>query len=312
MAVKLVIGLDDPDGVLAAAAYGATSVMQMQRSADDTFVAPTDVAEITILAATYYYAYWDAAGDRTSWYRWRLEKGDDTETGEWSDPFQGWDPAIPGRLSGSYAHPDEFLRRVPTKPTTAQTDRLARIDGALRDATGRLTDELGGLSFWRIPQTGATEVRAFDGDGSGVLHVHGGIVSLDAVRVKLSATSDFADVLDADWRLEYWADIGSPHDKPADAPYDHVVFTGAGTQRYWPRVRAGAELTGALGWPKAPGTARKAEIDLARQDLAADPSFAGGVVGPGGDLGRPVGPNLLPRSVYDLSLAMSRRFFCDL
>lgn len=311
MAVKLLIGLLDPDGALGTDAYGAGAVIQVQRAADEAFTAPADVTEVAVQAATFAYVVWDASGDRSAWYRWRLEKGDDTETGEWSDPLQGWDPALPGRLSGSYANPDELLIRLGRRPTTAETERVARFDVALRDANERLTNEVLEMSFFRTPQSGETEVRLFDGDGTGVLHVHDGIVSLTGVRVKPFVTGDFEDVVDADWRLEYWANRGAPHSKPAGEPYDHVVFTGAGATLRWPGAHAGVELTGALGWPRVPRGAINAEIDLCRQMNAADPNFAGGPVGPS-ELGRPTGPNLLPRSVYDLQTAMARRHWCHL
>lgn len=309
MAAKVLITLADPDAVLAAAAYGAASVIQLQRATTEAFSSPTDVTEIPIVASTFAYTAFDADGDRSSWYRWRVENAGDTELGEWTDPVQGWDPVIPGRLSGSYANPDDFATRLENPLTSRQSHRLARLDQALRDANGQLTDEIIGFSFFKSV---ADETLTFDGDGTGVLHVHRGIVTLTGVRVKLTASADWTDVEDTDWRLEYWADRGSPHVKPDGEPWDHVVFTGTGSQTYWPRVGNGAELVGIFGWPAVSATARQAEIDLARQALNADPSGAAAPVGPK-EFGGPSSSGLLlPQSVYRLQRAISHRHTCDI
>lgn len=310
MAVKIVIGLDDPDGILAATAYGAASVLQLQSATDEVFTTPVDVTEIAITAATYQYTHWDAAGTRSTWYRWRVENSADTELGEWSAAFQGWDPALAARLSGAYATLDAFLLRRGTRPPASTASAiLARMEEALVEASSRLDEALGipGL-FFQYPQSG-TAARVFDGSGDRVLHIHEGIVSLSSIRIKTSDSADWETVTVTDARLEYWANRGSPHVLPSGEPYDHVVLTGAGTQVTWPKVRAGIELTGVHQWPRVPRTASKGTMDWAAQDLAADMSFPGGVVGPE-QVGSPVGPNRMPDSVWRLVNAMAHRHMC--
>ena len=306
-AVKILITLDAPDGVLAATAFGAGSKIQLQSGTTEAMADAVDVTRITIVAATYAYEYW-ATGDATTWFRWRVENTGDTNAGAWSDPFQGWDPATAARNSGAYATIDDLLLTVQSRPPMASSsDRYARWERALVDATDLLDEEIGRRhGFFRSPQTGATEVRTFDGTGDRVLHIHGGIVSLAGLRVRLSTAGDWATVPLTDVRLEYWADLGRRHDPPAGEPYDHVVFTGSGADVRWPRIADGAELTGAFDWPKVPRRAVRATVDWARQLIAADPTMAGGVVGPT-ELGQPVGPNRMPEAVYRLRTAMAQR-----
>lgn len=312
MAAKLLIVLDAPDEALVSAAYDTGAVIQLQRSTTSAFGSPADVAEIPVVASTYAYTYWDAGGDSYSWYRWRLEDSGDTANGEWSDPFQGWDPATGARRSGAYATPDRLQLRVPTRPGERSTDRLARYELALLDGRERLDEALGVQGqFFRSPQTGADEVRVFDARGDGVVHVHAGILEVNGVRVRLSPTSGWTTYSAGDVALEYWADAGNHATPPDGEPYDHVVVTGAGSLLAWPNGRASVELTGAFGWPRIPRRAANANIDWARQALAADPTFAGGTVGPS-QLGAPVGPNRMPDSAWRLATDMSRRFWCQL
>jgi len=285
--------------------YGAGALIRLERapSEDGTYV---EIDTEPIVSAKFSYEIHDPTGTSSSWYRSRYSSADPGATlfSEYSDP---WSDAAPT----TYANLDDFLLRVGRPLTERETRLVARIEDALADSTDRLEDELK-MSFFRSPASGADEVRLFDGDGSGVLHVHSGIIELTSARFRLKAFADFADLDLADVRLEYWADAGNVHNLRSGEPYDHVVMTGTGTQRYWPKVGAGIELTGAFQWPRIPRRAKNASIDLARQALAADPTFAGSPLGQGGDLGRPMGPNLLPRSVYDLSKSMSQRFWCDL
>lgn len=312
MAVKVVIPLDGPDAILDAAAYGAGSDLELQRDTTPAFSAPAAVADIAIVTGTYLYEHWDAGGTTSSWYRWRLTNTGDTETGEWSDPFQGWDPAVAARKSGAYATLDDALRVLPQKPGERSSDRLARIETALVDATDQLDDALKlRHAFFRSPQSGADEVRTFDGPGGRVLHLHAGLVELTSLRIKRSIRGDWETVDVDDVRLEYWANLGSNHEKPDDEPYDHVVMTGAGTELAWPCGPALVELTGAYQWPRVWRRATRVVVDWARQQLAADPSAAGGPTGPI-ELGRPVGTIRMPDSVFRFVTAMNQRHWCHL
>lgn len=300
MAAKVTIVLDAPGDVLGASPYGAGALIRLERASSEAG-AYSEIATIAVLAETYLYEHWDAGGDATSWYRWRLSNSANTETGDYSAPLTGEDPAVAARQAGSYATLDDLLLAVGHVPQAGSRE-LARMQRALVDATDKLIDEIG-FDFFRHPATG-TEVRLVDGTGDGRLHVHEGIVSLSAVRIKESASASFVAVNSADYLL-------SPAVPRSGWPYDHVDFTGVGTYGIWPRVKRGVELTGVFGWPRVPRAVINANIAWARQDLAADPSFPGGIVGPE-ELGSPSGPNRLPDAVWRLKRAMSRAHWCDL
>ena len=303
MAVKLVFTLRAPDDALAG--YGAGALMRLQSSATETgtfadlATSPTEA----IVAATYQYEHWDAAGDATTWYRWRPENAAGTETGDWSEAFQGIEAAAIARNSGSYASVDDFLLRVPQIPT--DTRRLAAIAEALAEARERVDGEVGYDAF-RHPQTG-TEARIFHGNGTNLLHVHQGIVSITTVEIRLSTGGTWIALDADDWFLEaqpgeLWAKAGEP--------YFHLRLSDLSSYTTFPKGENRVRLTGAFGWARPSRRHINANIDWARQDLASSSSFAGGPVGPD-ELGRPVGPNRLPDSVWRLKLAESRRFSCS-
>ena len=301
MAVKVVVTLDAPDDALSGYAAGAVLRVQSSTTETGTFANLTTVA---IVAATYQYEYWDTAGDATTWYRWRIANSAETETGDWSDPFQGLDPAKAARNSGSYATVDDLILRAPTIPTSSRM--LAVLERALVESRERVDAELGRDCF-RHPQSG-TEARIFHGKGGNLLHVHQGIVSLTTVEIRLSTNAAWTALLAADWWLE-----AQPGDlwPLAGEPYFHVRLSDAATYTTFPVGENRVRLTGAFGWARPSHRHIQVNIDWAHQQIAADPSFAGGPTGPD-SLGRPVGPNRLPDSMWRLKLAESRRFACSI
>ncbi|MCI0344977.1 MAG: hypothetical protein L0221_05950, partial [Chloroflexi bacterium] len=295
MAVRVAIALDAPDDALTG--YGAGAIIRVQRSTTEGGSFVNALSE-PVVAATYLYELSDSTGDETYWFRWRLENSTGTETGAWSAEFQGWDPAIASRNVESYATLDDLLLGFAQRP--AGTDKLARMLRALRNGRARVDQACGyqGM-FFRDPQSGSTAVRTFTADGGTVLHVHAGIIALAGIRMKLSTGADWTTVATSDVQLEYWANRGDPHTKPDDEPYDHVVFTGAGSYLSWPGTRAGVELTGAFQWPKPHPRAVVANIECARQELGSDSAYTGGVVSPP-DLGAPRSALWMPNSLYEL------------
>lgn len=304
MAVKVVIPLADPDGILAAAPYGAASVIQLQRSTVEAFTAPADVVEIAIVAATYRYVYWDAAGDTTTWYRWRVENSADTETGDWSDPVKGIDPASIAAETGAYASIDDLL--VTMRQATTDTKFLARAEGALVEASDDLDAEL----HFNVRPLAAGTVRTFTVGSDGYVHIHTGVRSISAVRMRLTQTADFEDVDLADLQLEHWAAGVRSTSAPGGEPYDHVGLTRRGTLLRWPITTFGIELTGAFGWDPPPRLWRAATVTWARQKIAADPSVPGGQIGPD-ERGSPFAPDRKPDIVYRLIRREADRFWCS-
>lgn len=296
MAVKVALVLDAPDDALLAAAYGAGALMRLERAASETG-AYSEIATVAIVTATYHYEQWDAGGDETSWYRWRLSNVANTEQGAYSPPFQGIEAAIAARNAGSYATVDDVflgLGRVPT-----DSFALGRYERALVEARERL-DQLVGADFFRHPQSG-TEVRDYMGTGTKTLHVHGGIVSLTTVQLKEDDNGSWITVAANDWQLESWAGGGTDVLNPMPGwPSDHVVLTGRVTYSEWPKGKAPrARLTGAFGWARVPRQAVAANVLLARYDIAAETTYPGSVGGQP-ELGRPLAGEFLPRPVWDL------------
>lgn len=304
MAVKVVLTLKAPDDVLTG--YGAGAVMRIQSSATEagTFANLAATPTEPVVAAVYRYEHWDAAGDWTTWYRWRLENAAGTETGDWSAPFQGLEAAKAAQNAGSYASIDDFLLEVGQIPSDSR--RLAAIERALVEARERLDLEIGYDAF-RHPQSG-TEVRTYHGNGLPVLHVHEGIVSLTSVEVRTQTAGTWTTIVAADWWLE--SQPGQLTPRPGE-PYFHVRLSDAANYTTFPRGENRVRLTGAFGWARPSQRHIGANIDLARQQIAADMSFPGGTVGQG-ELGAPVGPTRLPDTVWRLKLAESRRFQCSI
>jgi hypothetical protein len=285
---RVVVRVPDPVGILAG--YGTGAVLKVQRSFDpDDFTGAADLADIAVVADAFLYTVWDTS-NTTAWYRWRAENAIGTQLGEWSDPFQGTDPAIAAHDDYAYANVDDLLLALPQPPPDLDGRKAARIHQALVQARERLDGELD-VSFARSPQTG-TEARYFDGPGGCTLHVHGGIVSLATVEIRASIASDWETVDAEDWRL-------LPENPIGGQPYFHLELLGVVANSTWPRGSRLVRVTGAFNWAHPPQRAIAANVALARQALAADPTFAGGVVGPP-QLGAPVGPNRLPEDVWRL------------
>src|SRR6185369_8250797 len=160
--------------------YGAGALIRLERapSEDGTYV---EIDTKPIVSAKFSYEIHDPTGTSSSWYRSRYSSADPGATlfSEYSDP---WSDAAPT----TYANLDDFLLRV-GRPLTEREDRLE--------------DELK-MSFFRSPASGADEVRLFDGDGSGVLHVHSGIIELTSARFRLNAFADFADPAPGEERVD--------------------------------------------------------------------------------------------------------------
>jgi len=172
-----------------------------------------------------------------------------------------------------------------------------QMETALVDATDRITEELE-TDFFRHPAAG-TEVRYLAGTGSALLHVHSGIVSLTTVRVRTSRTGDWETLAATDYDLE---SRSAPDPNQAAAivyPYDHVRLNATGDYSKWPKGERLIEFTGAFGWPAPPRRAVEATVAMARQIIAADRTYAGGVISPD-ESGQPIMPSRLPDAVYRL------------
>lgn len=297
MAAKVTIALDAPTDVLAG--YSAGALIRVQSSATEDGVY-ANLTTIAVVAGTYTYEYWDNAGDTTTWYQWRLENAGGTETGEYSEPFQGVDPATSGPTSGAYADIDDLLLQM--RQSISDSRWLGNAQRRLVEASRELEKALGGYTFF--PGSAAT-IR-INGTGTCGFHFHRGLVSLEGVEFQQVAGGDWIALEDTEWFLE-----GMPGQDfiAAGEPYFHLQLEGDASYRSFSTVRRGIRLTGAVaGWPAVPAGARDATVAKARQLLAADTTLPGGPRGPE-EYGSPIGADRWPRVFYDFVMAERERFY---
>ncbi len=206
----------------------------------------------------------------------------------------------------SYASFSDVDRELSKPETDARI--IARIEAALVTATDKLNQELG-LDFF-LGTAGIWYPRSIDIERQ-VIHAHAGIVSVSEIRFRADRDADWEAFADTDWDLEAWASR-DPHQATAmRIPFDHIVLNGTSTIRSgWPRGRERlVEVTGVRGWPVPPGLAVDANVDWARQDIAADRTYPGGTQTPD-QQGFPA-RTVLPDSVIRLRQWALNRFACD-
>ena len=183
---------------------------------------------------------------------------------------------------------------------------VSQMESALVDGVDRITEELE-VDFFKHPTAG-TEVRYLTGSGSALLHVHSGIVSLTTVRIRTSRSGDWETLAATDYDLE---SRSAPDPNQASAtvyPYDHIRLNGTGTYSAWPKGERLIEMTGVFGWPAVPRRAVEANVAMARQLIAADRTYPGGVISPD-EAGMPVLPGRLPDAVYRLKTWHSALYY---
>lgn len=291
MAVKLLVGVDDPDDVLAG--YGASAKVKVQRAAVQAFTTPVDVTEITVEAAKYQYEYWDIAGVTGDWYRTRFQTSAGGSPSDWTDPFQPGSPE-------SYATIDDLL--VTFRSNVTDTKHLNRLQDLLETATGGLIDDTG-WDFYRHPLSG-TEVRYFAGDGRDRLCIHDGLVSVSQLEISTDGGQSWVVVPAADYVTE-------PLTPTRGYPFDHIRMLPGRTYAGFPAGVYSVRVTGVFGWSRIPRVAKEANIARARQLAAADPSLPGGIVGPE-EFGSPAGPNRVPDNYWRLVRHWATERWCHL
>lgn len=149
--------------------------------------------------------------------------------------------------------------------------RALRIESALL-AASRMIDRAVGYGFARDPATG-TAIRVFDGPGTAILHVHGGIVSLTTVEVADDASLAYVALAAADWYT-------LPLTPQTGEPFDHVVMAEGCGRAAFPHGQRRVRLTGVFGADPIPSDVREATVALARQLYRADSTMPGGMIGP--------------------------------
>lgn len=209
----------------------------------------------------------------------------------------------------AYATEADALAQFPgaAKPTG---DNLARLVALLPVAAEQL-NRAAQRDWYRHPANdydGPDEWFA-EGEGKGILHVHGGIVSLEAVDLRYSESSDYEEVDPVGWALRGT----DPYSDEPDAdglPYFHVVLTriSPSTHGIFPRGIQSVRLTGVRGYDTPPADLVQANVERARQLYSAESTYSGGTVATDA-MGNPVTtfPGL-PASFYAFLRAENSRF----
>lgn len=282
-----------PDDVLRD--YGAGALIRLERSATSTG-AYAEVATKAIVTETYSYEIFDSAGATTDYYRVRYS----TATPTLAIHYSAYEPVFSPSAPTSYATLDELL--ITMGQSTSDTRFLATAERRLVEATRDLDREIG---YSALRTTGT---RIVHGDGTGTLHVHGGIVSLTGIDIRLSTGAAWTPLQaqDTGWYLE--GDLGNPN--AVDDIYYHVRLIDTASYTTFPNVRQAVRLTGTFG---GNGDLRKAAcVAWARQRIALDPSMPGGITSGPEDLGGAVSLDRWPRAVYDLIASERHRFWCHI
>jgi hypothetical protein len=306
--IRVDVWLPDPASVLSTGAFGAGALIRIERSATQSGTY-AEITTLAVVAATAMYTYWDAGGDETSWYRYRISNSGNTADSPYSDPFQGVNPAAfaPPR---SYADLDYLLALFDTPIT--QPAKLARLATLLGTATSQVIEECGHRDYFAHPATG-TAIWTLDGDGGDTLHIHEGLVSLSLLELSFNGGLTFVPVDAADYVLRGDSPyVAEPI--PDGEPFFHVRFTGFGKYvTFVPTIRA-ARLTGVRGWPAVPTALVEATAQRARQLAAAGAGYSGADAGGPDEYGRiSTTDRFWPQSLYNfLQLERERFMACHM
>lgn len=179
----------------------------------------------------------------------------------------------------AYTTADLVIASMPegTRPVVEDDDYTALTERitSLAATTAEMIDAEIGWDFYRHPSAEGTTTRILDGRGARSLHVHRGVISLDSLAVRFSASADW-EVLDADdWELS------SLYEDEGSRPYDHINLTGVGRTRF-PSGYRNVRAIGAFGWTTPPARLVEANTAWVRQHLAAGDSYSGAMPVPDG------------------------------
>ncbi len=271
------INVDAPDDKITE--FGAGAKLYWYRDNTSATGAFTDATgNVALVATQSQYEIIDATGAVGHYYRSRVGNTGGTS-------FDTYGPVFQAGAISSYATLDD-LREYLSLPDDSRNNLLSEL---LRDASDYISAKCG-HDFYRHPQVTGTEVRTFDGNGSGLIRVPVGIVSLTQAELANYSGGSYSILAGADWTLY-------PLDKSDDVSYRAIALSDQGTYRYWPSGFATVRLTGVFGWASVPAMIRKATLDLAREWYRQGPG-GGGPVGVT-QFGTPIFGGGEPKSVRD-------------
>jgi hypothetical protein len=277
--IRTDVWLSDPASLLLAGSFGAGALIRLERS-DDVGATWTEKTTIAILATQAQYTWWDGTGIATSLYRYRVSNAGNTTDSDYSAAFVGSSPTdtvSPLAYADLGDVTDLFNTAVSgASPTDAR--KLARFESLALTATDELIREAGGRDYFRHPASGDA-IWYQDGDGTPILHVHKGLVSLTTLELSYDFGISYL-VIDSQFYELRGADPHKVEIVPGE-PYFHIRLKPWGPYPLFLRGASTVRCTGVQGWPSIPRALREGAAQRVRQLAYADPSFAGIVPGPG-------------------------------
>ncbi len=302
----------DPASLLAAGAFGAGALVRWERS-DDAATTWLEVSTAAIASGQAQYTLWDSAGTAASLYRWRVSNAGNTAVSPYSAAAPGTSPT--DSASGlAYADLGDVLGLFQTAITGAATGdarKLSRLQELLLRSTDELIREMGGRDYFRRPASG-DKTWTQDGDGTPILHVHQGLVSLTTLEVSFDLGISYLTVDSSFWELR-GADPHKTEPIPYGEPYFHVRLKPWGPYPLFIRGASTVRLTGGEGWGAIPAALREGCAERTRQLAYADPSFSGSIPGPDEYAAGGSTTDRWPRTTWNFMRNESRRFMaCSL
>lgn len=283
MSINVRVNLSNPAAVLGQ--YGAGAKVRLESSATEAGTyAEVASSPQAIVASSPQYAFPDALGTATTWYRSRVSTASPAAGGDYSAysaPFQV------GYLT-AYADEDDLLAMLPDTPTAAKYGLLTQC---LQRASAVITARCG-RDFYRHPQVSGTEARLYDiRVPSNRLIVVDGIVSLTSAEYASYTGGTFATVSTTDWFLR------PTQPEPEDSYYE-VLLSDQGSVPVFYRGTGVVRLTGVFGYASVPSIIAAGCLALAREMYALMPSGRGSASGAAG-FGSIAVPDYLPRPTYE-------------
>jgi hypothetical protein len=279
---------ENPEELLAGFGAGARIRIQSGSASAGPF---SDVAFVTLVAATRAYTYEHLAGTSSTWYQTRFEDSTGANANDYLTPFQVGDEQA-GYLCSLY----DVKQRLGIAPTDLTSDE------DIAEFIGQVSAEIAGYTgrwFARVPSSGTTTFL-FDVDvregwyfrsfwlAGRTLRIPVGIAQATTLELATTSQPDsggsYSSIATSDWFIHpptAQRDFGWPATKLilSDRP------TGGGLAQFYPGYNT-VRLTGALGWATVPrdiqGVAQAAVVRrfMAKGSNAADLA----VVGPSGQL----------------------------
>jgi len=269
--------VENSDEVLATNHSGAGAVVQIQ-SATTEDGAFGDIGTVAVVSQVRAYSFADAAGDESTWYRYRFETSGGVSTSSWLAPFQV------GKVG--YCDLNDVKQRLDRLTGTADDELFAEyIDEA--------TDYINGHIGRSLIDTGT--VYTFDGysatHGGTCLLVPRGVRSLSLVETSATTGGSFTTVTSTDYLLR-----PTTQDRSPGWPATELWLVDNATSLHtFPRGYANVRLTGTFGFSPIPRRIEEVALNLVVRMYASRQAGQNDMLGAGGDGGQPMVSSFLSR-----------------